>query len=1409
MARGGDRPWFTVASVWVLIAGAAVTNIATNSLPALIKEHEAWFWPALVLLGLLTTYLELRRGEEDGYTDLANVKTEPTRKDRQRALEFARKSIADGLHERLGDDLKLTLSPVPAALPDERKRAVFAAEAAAMSEPTGLQAYEPSESMLVLGAAGAGKTTLLYRMAEGLLAKAEEPNAEDEPIPLVISVATWGRPRPSLRSLERWLRRQSRRVLRQILRKRSQPPVAEPPPADDLVRWVADRIERDSNYRVKRKAVLAWLAQMRLVLLLDSLDECAEEHRARFVTEFDRMVDKVGLRVVLSCRTPDFAKLPKKPALLTAWALQPLTRSQIEQAVDPDLRDALQEDSDLWELLRAPIWLRVIKRLDHWPERVRSVSVSVAERRRELLDAFLIDIFSERVGAAATVEQLTRWIAQMAQLAGAATDPDAADLRAPAREARISPSALFPTVVRAVPILLVVPFTLAFVLPLAELYGLASARSAVIQSSAFVGLPILAFLASGLVPGYDRASIPSPRKRRRLVYGAMLPGVLFGLLGFGLVLGFHTLAATSMNATRWVLVAGLALPSAILLRSPAPRTRGLVAALAVLSAASLLVSTMGPDKFTWGVAGALQGVLLMLPPLAVFSARGLSFAGFRLTPAMLIVVPATVGLVLAVYLVLWAGTWLTHGRSVLGQPMISAMTDGWLLTAVCLSGLAFLVRERLTASAGHLFLALEGRLPWRLKRLLDAAESYSLFIKSGAGYRFAHPLMQQHLAELDILDLRPPAEPDPGMRGQALAQVAQAITLSKATREPPARFPAPLSDGMDIHALAQKLGSSPGTARQPLVINGPPGSGRSTLLLDVAVELTDQPTAPVPLILPASVWGSAAIRTDRRQRAKTEAFPERTFTRLLLRAVNEEYALPPQTVRQLLVRGEIVLFLDEDRLTRRETLRFLHLIASFHEAYPKVGLVLTADLSALPKAVRDEYFGPRFLEDAWKTSIMPLDRGLLTSDLYAGYIQPLTQFGFPAEQHDGLVTTFGQLHHLVEAAKAALETQRPLADVYLAKVLALERDEQQLRGVMQKIAWITRRDAKSPGPPFIGMGSLRWTVRTPPPLARAEARCTTPLARGIILASGAYAIAPLFGTPTALAGSLVLVLLDLAWQGRPGRAGLGGAISLRQRCTALIVGVTVGFALGWAVFELHDQLVRFATSWTPLERALLFPVSAGIAIAALSLPDLRRWMFSIFAAMGLVTAAALYFAGPHAPGAFFQGFGAGVTVGAALSFVLGLETLFTWDLGPARQPWRPFIIRVAITLAWCGALCAMACWGQPGKFQLWPAVGLVLGYCCSALLLVAVAIVPAYLIYGPAFWFLAGSTGFLPWRLRPALRTAQTRGWLLPGHIFRDPLVQRFLSAEAEEILSLPSTPELFPHRLQSEPEQSRPPGRH
>jgi hypothetical protein len=139
--------------------------------------------------------------------------------------------------------------------------------------------------------------------------------------------------------------------------------------------------------------------------------------RDRFVTELGRLVaSRVDPQVVLSCRTPDFDRLVDQPTLRSAWMVQPLTWSQVEQALDADMRDALHEDTELLELLSAPIWLSVIRRLNHWPERISDHPVGAGDRGHELLDAFLTEIFSRTAPANASPLRIRRWVVQLARL---------------------------------------------------------------------------------------------------------------------------------------------------------------------------------------------------------------------------------------------------------------------------------------------------------------------------------------------------------------------------------------------------------------------------------------------------------------------------------------------------------------------------------------------------------------------------------------------------------------------------------------------------------------------------------------------------------------------------------------------------------------------------------------------------------------------------------------------------------------------------------------------------------------------------------------------------------------------------------------------------------------------------------
>jgi hypothetical protein len=140
--------------------------------------------------------------------------------------------------------------------------------------------------LLVLGDPGAGKTTYLYELAQALVFAASR--VADEPIPVILSLASWA-------------------VHRQ-----------------DLTAWLAGELYR--RYRVPRLVGQYWLRGRQVVLLLDGLDEVRAEHREACLRAINRFLDDPGAAgLVVCCRAAEYEALPVKLRLEGAVVIQPLT----------------------------------------------------------------------------------------------------------------------------------------------------------------------------------------------------------------------------------------------------------------------------------------------------------------------------------------------------------------------------------------------------------------------------------------------------------------------------------------------------------------------------------------------------------------------------------------------------------------------------------------------------------------------------------------------------------------------------------------------------------------------------------------------------------------------------------------------------------------------------------------------------------------------------------------------------------------------------------------------------------------------------------------------------------------------------------------------------------------------------
>ncbi|UBU12838.1 NACHT domain-containing protein [Nonomuraea gerenzanensis] len=129
------------------------------------------------------------------------------------------------------------------------------------------EAFDQADrAMLVLGLPGSGKTTLLLRLADELLDRAEAD--ADAPLPLFLELADWVRSN----------------------RQHGPFRIREAMNLQDIGEWAVQAAER--AYAVGAGIVGVWLAERRLVLLFDGLDEVPESMRAECV----RLLNELLLR---------------------------------------------------------------------------------------------------------------------------------------------------------------------------------------------------------------------------------------------------------------------------------------------------------------------------------------------------------------------------------------------------------------------------------------------------------------------------------------------------------------------------------------------------------------------------------------------------------------------------------------------------------------------------------------------------------------------------------------------------------------------------------------------------------------------------------------------------------------------------------------------------------------------------------------------------------------------------------------------------------------------------------------------------------------------------------------------------------------------------------------------------------
>lgn len=119
-------------------------------------------------------------------------------------------------------------------------------------------------------------------------------------------------------------------------------------------------------YCIPKKVARPWVEGDELLLLLDGLDEVAQDWRGDCVRAINSFRQEHLVPLVVCSRAEEQNALTTRLKLHKAVVLQPLTPEQVEEYLDRAsgelvaMREMLQEDETFYELAKMPLMLSVV-----------------------------------------------------------------------------------------------------------------------------------------------------------------------------------------------------------------------------------------------------------------------------------------------------------------------------------------------------------------------------------------------------------------------------------------------------------------------------------------------------------------------------------------------------------------------------------------------------------------------------------------------------------------------------------------------------------------------------------------------------------------------------------------------------------------------------------------------------------------------------------------------------------------------------------------------------------------------------------------------------------------------------------------------------------------------------------------
>jgi hypothetical protein len=708
----------TLATVIALVVVPTVINVQTGgTAPRMLKPYTSWLWPALGVLVAAVVVLEVWEPVRRLFAPI-NAKHPDDPRNLPNALrqiqQYVQQRFRGSLAERVRVQLALEERPEAVLPPASLVQRVSGEET---SVPPGTEIIEVFDAMqhpmLILGAPGAGKTTLLLDLASSLATRAaESPNEQaGRIVPVLVDLADWSSARRRRRSIfnlqARWAR--------------------------DFTTWLLATVDR--RYKIPSSVGRVWLGEGRLALLLDGLDEVHPDSRDRCVQEINALQERYPIpQLAVCCREADYEVM-----------IRPLTRDQVldyfarsELHGMAGVSAALADDPQLWELFTSPLILNIMAlAYGDRPAGALSIGGDVTERRRQLFDAYLVEVLARR-GAPHARYPPEETIRALKVLATASIQMDAGiAVRKPTVDTWIkaaSDRTAWVCGARLVPAANL-GFLSVCLFVLAQRFGVVTAL--VVGAVVF----LLQMVYMDTTVAFAR---PRDIRRTRGAIAAVAGLAYGGALGASTVVTATAVASLVNNLPSWLaatlVLVLLAAGASSIMVIVGQRSWALAVGAVVLVRAAVPIWLLGLSVLL-GYAVGLVVTTLAMASTTLFAFEG--EAGPQPTEARLVRRRRWLGLISLAALVVAVAA----GAPILGP--IVGVTVG-LVVAVPLGGLVGAVAAMVFRSLWMpLVHAIAGdTTPWR-RRFWRFAADRSILTRTDGEFRFIHILVRDHLAACD------------------------------------------------------------------------------------------------------------------------------------------------------------------------------------------------------------------------------------------------------------------------------------------------------------------------------------------------------------------------------------------------------------------------------------------------------------------------------------------------------------------------------------------------------------------------------------------------------------------------------------------------------------------------------------